>query len=871
LKPQAGQYNVSAPGIRGIFPIMQTEKNPQTSLADLRGLSGQEAAQRLRRHGRNELPSRKQRTALRILAEVLHEPMFLLLLAAGTVYLLLGDLSDALMLLGFVFIAMGITISQERRTEKTLERLRDLSSPRALVVRDGERIRIAGGEVVEGDLLVLEEGDRVAADGVLLEAHDLLLDESLLTGESVAVEKLAADASPQPVHQVYAGTMIVGGGGLARVTATGASTELGRIGRSLAALDSGKSRLQVEIGILVKRFALFGVTLSLFVFLLYGFTRDDWLNGLLAGITLAMSILPEEFTVILAAFMALGAWRIARHNVLTRRTPVIEALGSATVLCVDKTGTLTENRMSLKAIVAGSEVFPLQNPFAPSPLAPAAREVLEYAVLASEILPFDPMEKALHRALRPDARDGEPLHPDSALVHDYPLTSEIVAMTHAWRLPGRNGELVATKGAPETVARLCRLAPERTAAVLGQVHALAAQGMRVLGVARARHEGAEWPPTAAGFEFEWLGLVGLADPVRPQVPDAVRDCRRAGIRVVMITGDYPATARAIATEAGLSDGQVLTGTELNALDDAALRSAVRATDVFARIRPEQKLRLVTALKADGEVVAMTGDGVNDAPALKAADVGISMGDRGTDVAREASSLVLLNDDFTAIVRTIQLGRQIYDNLRKALVYVVSVHVPIAGMTLLPLLFGAPLAFAPVHIVFLEMIINPACSIVFEAERAESDIMTRPPRAVGERLFGGRILLFALLQGLGLLAAVAAAFFYALHAGLTPSAARSVAFTCVVIGNLALIVSSRSTGMHLGRLLRIRNRAQTWIIAGTVSALAAVLSVPGLQQMFHFEPVHTGDLALAALAGCAAIVWFELMKTRFFGHGRPAHS
>lgn len=830
------------------------------------GRSQQQAAAQLRRDGYNELPLKQRRTALHIVLELAHEPMFVLLLAAGSIYLVLGDPSDALMLLAFVFVTIAITFFQERKTERVLETLRELSSPRALVIRDGEQIRIPGREVVVGDVLVLEEGDRIAADGTLLECHDLLVDESLLSGESVAVAKTAAHASQEEpaaadeATLVHSGSMILQGGGLAAVTATGAHTRIGKIGHALQSIAAENSPLQHEIGTLVKRFALFGVALSAIVFLLYGWTRQDWANGLLAGITLAMSLLPEEFTVILAVFMALGAWRISKNHVLTRHTPVIEALGSATVLCVDKTGTLTQNRMSLKAVALDGRVFTLDTP---EDLPPAAHELLEYAVLASEVRPFDPMEKALHRGLDEVCPDQRGRHDGWSLIHEYPLTKDILAMTHVWQTGAAQDHVVAIKGAPEAVARLCRLGGTQSAAMLQQVQELAARGMRVLAVAKAQFAGTVWPAHADGFSFTWLGLTALADPIRPAVPAAIMECRQAGIRVVMITGDYPATAQAIAREAGLPCEQVVSGAQLEQLDDAALQVLVRQAHVFARIQPEQKLRLVNAFKAAGEVVAMTGDGVNDAPALKAAHIGISMGERGTDVAREASSLVLLDDDFTSIVHTIHLGRRIYDNLRKALAYVVAVHLPIAGMTLLPLLFGTPLAFAPVHIVFLELIINPTCAIVFETEEAEPGIMRRAPRGLGEQLLGMRNVTLAVLQGCGLLAAVAAVFFGALKFGLPEREARALAFTCLVIGNLGLIVSSRSIRRNVFALLRIPNRAQWWIAGGTGMALLLVLEVPVLRQAFHFSQVHANYMLVAVAAGLASIAWFEWSKY-FFG-------
>jgi len=841
------------------------------------GLSAADAAARLQSGGANELGDQRRRTGWHIAGEVVREPMFALLLVAGAIYLVLGDGGDAAMLLAFVFVSMGITVFQEHKTERLLETLRDLSSPRALVIRDGARLRIAGREVVCGDLLVLEEGDRIAADGLVLESHDLMVDESLLTGESLPVRKqqgetLSPDASAADTStQVFSGSMIVQGGGLARVLATGPATRLGQIGLSLQNIKPEASPLQHEIGTLVRRFALFGLLLSGLVFFLYGLQRGDWLAGLLVGITLAMSVLPEEFTVILTVFMALGAWRISRYQVLTRHAPVIEALGSATVLCVDKTGTLTRNNMSVAAVVANGQTYVMDDSSAGA-WPPAVLQVMRCAVLASEVQPFDAMERALHARLEqidPATLAG---YGGWAFVHEYPLSAGLLAMTHVWQEPGDSGQMVATKGAPEAIARLCRLDAQATAMVLASVEVLAAQGQRVLAVAQTRPHAAAadpaWPETVDAMHFEWLGLVSLSDPLRPGVPDAVRECHQAGIRVVMITGDYPATAAAIGRAAGIPDGRIMSGVELDTLDAAGLAAAVRDVHIFARIQPEQKLRLVEAFKADGEVVAMTGDGVNDAPALRAAHIGIAMGARGTDVAREAASLVLLNDDFTSIVHAVRLGRRIYDNLRKALIYVVAVHLPIAGMTLLPLVFGTPLAFAPVHIVFLEMIINPACALVFESEAMEADIMSRPPRRVDATLFGMRSMSFALLQGVGLFCAAALTFLLALQRGMTADQARGLAFACVVLGNLLLIVSSRSSQRGALALLATPNRAMWWIIGGTLLALSAVLGVPVLRNIFHFGATGLPELGGALLAGLATLLWFEVLK-RIYRRGAAA--
>jgi P-type Ca2+ transporter type 2C len=836
-----------------------------------RGLSSHEAVARRVRQGANELPSAKQRTLLAIVAAAAREPMFLMIVAAGLLYLVLGDLGEALLLLAFIGIVMGITIVQERKTERVLDALRDLSSPRARVVRDGEVRLIAGRDVVPGDLLLLEEGDRVAADAVLLAAHDLSVDESLLTGESVPVTKRAlpvetldaeALATMRPggsgLALVYAGSVVVQGGGTARVRTTGLDTEMGRIGRALRSLGEPESPLKRQTAALVRIFALVAVFLSVSAGLLYWATRGEVLQAVLAGLALAMSMLPEEFPVIFTVFMAAGAWRISRHHVLTRRLSVIETLGAATVLCVDKTGTLTENRMTVRRLVTPESARRLDAP--PEErltLAPAERALLAAAAFACEVRPFDPMEKAVHR-LATSAFAAPPTQ-GFEFVHEYPLSAELLAMTHVWAPAGGGPVIVATKGAPEAIAGLCGLDEAARAAIERDAVAMAGEGFRVLGVAQAAHTGAPWPSDPHAFRFAWLGLVAFADPVRANVPRAIAECRAAGIRVVMITGDYPATARAIAADAGLPVGTELNGPDLARLDDHALRQRVRESSVFARIAPEQKLRIVAAFKADGDIVAMTGDGVNDAPALRAAHIGIAMGGRGTDVAREAASLVLLNDDFVSIVTAIRLGRRIYANLRKAMSYVLAVHVPIAGMALLPLLFGWPLMFSPAHIVFLELIINPTCSIVFEAEPSDADAMRRPPRASGEPLFSAATIVACLLQGGAVFAVVAGLYAWAQYGGVDPAAARAMAFIALVAGNLAVIFASRSSLTTLVASLRVRNAPLWWVVAVAMAALGVTVYWPPLQRLFGFATIPIPTAAWCLAAGVSSVLWFELLK------------
>ncbi len=838
----------------------------QPDWRDVRGLTQAEADARLRAEGPNELPGARRRSIVAIVRDVMREPMFLLLVAAASIYFMLGDLGEAFVLLTSVLVVMLITIYQEQRTERVLEALRDLTSPRALVIRDDQPRRVPGREVARGDMLVLAEGDRVPADAAVLAHRNLQLDESLLTGESVPVSKTHWDGT-EPLARpggegrpyVYSGTLVVQGTAIAEALATGPRSEIGRIGKALETLETEATPLQRQTRRLVRTLAAVGLTLCAVLVVVYGLTRGDWVAGLLAGITLAMATLPEEFPVVLTVFLALGAWRISRRRVLTRRVPAIETLGSATVLCVDKTGTLTQNRMAVHTMVADGAAFHVPETLDGRPLPETFHELLEFGILASEVDPFDPMEQAMRAVGRGYLADTEHLHDDWALVHEYPLTRETRAVSHVWRSTRGEEYVVAAKGAPEAIADLCHLDEAAAAAVAHEVERLSARGLRVLGVAAARFMGEAWPPIQHDFEFRLLGLIALADPLRPTVPAAIAECKAAGIRVVMITGDYPGTALAIAREAGLDPGEAMTGAELDRLTEGELRARLPGVNVFARVVPDQKLKLVNAFEANGEVVAMTGDGVNDAPALKAAHIGIAMGARGTDVAREASSLVLLDDDFTSIVDAVRLGRRIYDNLRKAMAYILAIHVPIAGLSLLPVLFGWPLIFFPVHVAFLEFIIDPACSIAFEAEPAEPNIMRRRPRPPAEPLFSGWNLSLSLLQGISVLILALVVFGLALARGVADGEARALAFTTLVVANIALMFANRSWERTVLSSVRSPNRSLWSITGATALCLALVLVVPALRGLFHFGRVDGGHLALAVVAGLLSVAWFELFK------------
>ena len=800
-----------------------------------RGLSQAEAAARLAAEGPNELPQADARSLLRIAFDVVREPMFGLLLAAGIAYLVLGQSTEAVALLVFASASVAIAVVQETRSERVLEALRDLTSPRALVIRDGQRQRIPGREVVRGDIVILSEGDRVPADGRLTVSHDLKLDESLVTGESLPIARQVGDP-------VLSATLVVRGQGVAETLATGARSRIGQIGQSLGEIEHAAPVLQRQTRRLVRMVGGVGLVCCLLAVVLYGLWRGSWIEAALAGIALGMSMLPEEFPLVLAVFMVMGAWRLSRNRVLTRRASAIESLGAATVLCTDKTGTLTENRMSLIA-------------FRPDDTATRAA-LIERGAQASPVDAFDPMDRAFHiaRAATSQAGNGPAPSLPASPAKVYALSPDLFAVTQVWP----DGS-VAAKGAPEAIADLCRLSDRERQGILEDAAAMARQGMRVLGIAEARNDGPGFPETPRAFAFRFLGLVGLADPLRAEVPRAIAECATAGVRVVMITGDHPQTAQAIARQAGLPEHEPVTGSGLAAMSDAQLAVAARDVDVFARIQPEQKLRLVRALKSRGEVVAMTGDGVNDAPALKAADIGVAMGGRGTDVAREAASIVLLDDDFGSILRTLRAGRRIYDNLRKAMSYILAVHVPIAGLALLPLLAGLPLLLSPIHIAFLEMVIDPVCSIVFEAEDEEADLMRRPPRKPDAQILSPAVALWSLLQGSLVLAMLGGLYITALHRNLPADEARTLVFVALVMANLALVLVNRSFGFALNGHHRGSNRALLAVFGVATAILTVATQWGPARDLFQFGDFHLHDLAIAA-GGCLGIVAvLELLK------------
>ena len=806
------------------------------------GLSEAEARLRLERDGPNRLPPPEHRSVAGMVKAVALQPMVLLLLVTTLLYALLGSVGDSVVLSLSIVAVAGISVYQELRTQRVLEALRDLASPRSTVVRDGIARRIASEELVQGDRLIVHEGDRLACDAVLFESHSMRVDESLLTGESEPVDKGVFEDDEQAAA-LHSGTLVVQGDGVATVTATGARTALGRIGRSMAGLAPRSSRLHDELTRLVRAVAVLAVLTCLVAATVFAWREGSWTAGLLVGLTLAMAIVPEEFAVVWTVMLALGAWRLAQAKVLTRQPQAIEALGTTTVLCVDKTGTLTCNRMELVALHDGERSAERRGGDA----VPAHFSMLlRTAALASVGEGLEPMDQAIFRLLPA----GDPPTAGATLQRRDGVLPGRPFVLQAWRCDERC--VVAVKGAPEAVLARCADAPSRLKAMSIQAQRWAEHGLRVIAVAQTHCADGHAPPDAG---YQAVGLLGFQDPLRDDVPAALDECRRAGLRVVMITGDAPATALAIARAAGLVDPDtgpdaVLTGAALDTMSDPAFELAIGRVAVFARVAPAQKLRIVQALQRRGEVVAMTGDGVNDGPALRAADIGVAMGERGTDVAREAAAIVLLDDRFGSLVDAVRAGRRIFVNLQKAMGYLFAVHVPIVGLSLLPL-FGGPVLLLPVHVVLLELIIDPACSLVFEAEPLPEDGMRRPPRAADAPLFSMAAVLRSLAVGGVAFAAVVAVQQLGHWAAWSDDALRLAGLATIVVGNIAMLQWFRAGFRGTGR----GNRAFHALLLGVSALGAVVLMVAPLSDAFGLpSSLHPGAVIPLLSLPAAWALW-----------------
>lgn len=819
------------------------------------GLSEKEVIVALEKFGYNELPKSRRFNVFKILFEIVRDPMFVLLILGGLLYLVLGDKQEAIMLLGFVFLIIGVSFVQQNKTEKALDKLKDLSTPKTLVIRNGETIKISSREVVPGDLIIISEGDYVTADAYIIENYDVMVNESLLTGESVPVRKTVYTGGNtklvpggDDLTAVFSGTIVTRGRAVAKVFATGLATQIGEIGKSLESIREEDSDLKKQTSEVVKIYAFVGLLMCAGIILIFGIWRADWLKGLLAGITLAMSILPEEFPVVLTIFLTMGAWRMSQKKVLARKSSAIEFLGKATVLCSDKTGTITENKMVTTDVFYGESFYKIGD---------VPKVELEYiAKIAYYATPYessDPMDKAIFNfGKKYDNRD-------LYLMREYEFSHELLAMSRVFEVE-ENKILVATKGAPEAVMDLCHFSEEEKLSIKSKIDSLASQGVRVIALASSELPKDFVADKQHDYNLKFVGLLGLTDPVRKEIPDAVRECHEAGVRVMMITGDYSLTAINIAKQIGLENPeQIIVGAELEKMSEVELLERIKTVNVFARIVPGQKLRIVNVLKASGEVVAMTGDGVNDAPALKAADIGIAMGERGTDVAREASSLVLLDDNFNSIVSAIRMGRRIYDNIRKAITYIFSVHIPIALMSFIPPIFGLPLILLPMHIVFMEMIIDPSCSIVFEMEKEEANTMKRRPRSSREKLFNKRMVLLGLFQGLVAQCFVLLAYVISIKSGLGDNEVRTVTFATLLLSNVGLVFVNRSDKGIWGKIYSDFNKSFLVISAIAVIALLATIFVPYLRDVFDFAEISWEWSLLVIVLSSAGVLCAEMVR------------
>lgn len=824
----------------------------------LSGLTQVQAQKLQAQYGKNELVAEKKEGLLHKILHTLSEPMFLLLLGAAIIYFLLGEPRDGAIMLVFVVGIISIDVIQEWKTDKTLNALKDLSAPHIRVLRDDAEQTIASADLVPGDLMLIQEGVKIPADGMIVTLNDLCVDESSLTGEPLGVWKTTPENTEPSTDYwrndyCYAGTLVTQGSAWVRVEKIGAFTEYGKIGSNVASAPDSPTPLQKQTGSLVRTCAIIAAVLFIAVGCITWFNIPDHafkerlIESILSGITLAMALIPEEFPVILTVFLSMGAWRLAKKQSLVRRLPAVETLGSVSVLCVDKTGTITMNEMAVQDTWAANG---------------NTHKLCEVMGLACETNPYDPMEKAMLAHCESLGISKTSLF-DGKLVTEYPFTNELKMMGHVWQR--QNKITIAVKGSSERVLELCRLSEAEKKNAENEIVRMSQLGLRVIGVAMGACEDEQAVPAQlTDCSLTLCGLVGLADPPRESVREDIRQCVKAGIRVVMITGDNGITASSIARQIGIPDSeQYITGAELDTMSDLELQERIKTTNIFSRVVPEHKMRIVKAFQANGEVVAMTGDGVNDAPALKHADIGIAMGKRGSEVSREAADLILMDDNFSTIVHTIEDGRRIYDNIRKAIGYVFTIHIPIALASLLaPLLHIGPssLFLLPLHVVLLELVIDPTCSIVLERQPAEHDIMARKPRNPQEKILNTGTLLKSILQGLAIFAASFGTYYYLLSSGAAAEVARAMGLVIIVLSNLFLVqVNSSEHDSILYSIGRLKKDKVMWAVnIISIAGLLLILYTP-LHSILKLAPLSAGQFFSALGIAAVAVLWYELIK------------
>ena len=831
---------------------MQHNHNTSPHFSGLKGLTAAEVAISRKQHGPNIIEKQEGSSIWRVVKNVVAEPMFILLLLAAAVYFFLGEYSDGLVMLAAIVFVSAISLYQEARTGNALQSLKKLTQPNSRVIREGAIQEIPSEEITVGDYILLEEGNLIPADARILQSNDFSVNEAILTGEAFSVFK-NNEAGNEAVHY---GTLITSGSAVAVVVAVGWQTALGRIGKSLDTVRQSKTPLQLQIGSFVKKMAAFGSLAFLLVWGINYAQSGSLLGGLLNGLTLAMSVLPEEIPVAFATFMALGAWKLMKGGVLAKDPITVESLGPATVICIDKTGTITENKMRL------AEIYSLADDRAcslPDCRSDSCRRIVEYAMWASEMNPFDPMEKALHEAYLATATVDE--RSEYRIFHEYPLSGSPPMMTHLHEKAGKN-RIVAAKGGWETLVNCADLTEDEQEKIKSQATDMAKKGYRVLGVASANFTGEDFPAEQTRFNWHFEGLVALEDPPKPGISEAFQRFYKAGIQLKIITGDYLETALSIARQTGFACHEnPLTGKEIMDMEENRLRQAVEKTNLFARMFPEAKLRVVEALKANGEVVAMMGDGVNDAPALKAAHIGIAMGTRGTETAKRAASMVVMDDDLDRIAEAVFLGRRIYSNFKKAVQYIISIHIPIILTVSIPLVLGWKYAniFSPIHVIFFELIMGPTCSIIFENEPMENRLKTEKPRKMTTRFFSFNELAISILQGLAITAGVLFLYKTTMDAGMDAGQVRTVAFSTIMLANIFLTLVNRSFYYSIFKTLAYPNILVPLIIAVSTGILAAALLLPGIRSFFELGPISPQWFLYCLLTAFLSVIWVELFK------------
>lgn len=819
---------------------------------NISGLTNEQVILARKEFGQNKLDYKKESSLFDTVKRIAKDPMLIMLLVAASIYFISGKTGDGIFLTAAIVFQTSISLYQYSRSKNALEKLKDFSQPHCKVIRNGNIEEIKSEDLVVGDSLMVEEGTAITADGSIVHSNDFSVNESILTGESFAVFK---DKTKED-HFIYNGTTVASGLAIATITAIGNETKLGKIGSSLESIQEERTPLEIQIANFVKKMAIAGAVVFLIVWAINYWQSHNLLNSLLQSLTLAMSILPEEIPVAFTTFMALGAWRLMKMGIVVKQMKTVETLGSATVICTDKTGTLTENKMSL------AKLFLLSSNKISEPtetLNEEEKELVEMAMWASEPIPFDPMEVALHHTYTTLLQNDE--RPDHKLIHEYPLGGQPPMMTHIFQNT-KGQRIIAAKGAPEALMNVAKLNDAQKQQIHSAIEQLATDGYRVLGVGISNFEGDKFPAKQQELPFEFKGIVAFYDPPKKNIPKVLEDFYTAGIAVKIITGDNAATTAAIAKQVGFKGYEkTITGDELMKLDEAALKTCVTDTAIFTRMFPEAKLKIINALKSNNEIVAMTGDGVNDGPALKAAHIGIAMGKKGTEIAKQAASLILVEDDLSKMVNAVAMGRKIYTNLKKAIQYIISIHIPIILTVFIPLALGwmYPNIFSPIHIIFLEIIMGPTCSIIYENEPMEKNTMSHKPKPLTTTFFNWKELSISIVQGLVITAGTLFVYQYSVYNGYDEAVTRTMTFTVLITANIFLTLINRSFYYSILTTMKYKNNMVLFIIFLTITIVGLILYVKPLTSFFEFETLNFQQLLTCIAIGFISVIWFEVVK------------